>query len=136
LQKYNPSVRFTVYPDLGHNCWTVTYENDSLYQWLLQQKKFAYKAVSVDVSLLKRYTGTYADSERDTVDISLDKDKLFAKIRGKQSFELKPASETVFFIDANMPLDIRFDKSRAGKVNGFIAYENKEDKFERIVSKK
>ncbi len=136
LKKYNPSVRFTVYPDLGHNSWTVTYENDSLYQWLLQQKKFTYKEIPINVSLLKEYTGTYAGPERDTVDVSIDQDKLFAKIRGKQTFELKPASNTLFFIQENMPLDIQFSKSPAGRITGFIVYENKKDKFEKILSGK
>jgi len=31
----NPEVKFTIYPDAGHDCWTVTYENDELYTWLL-----------------------------------------------------------------------------------------------------
>lgn len=28
-------VRLTVYPDVGHDSWTVTYENPELYEWLL-----------------------------------------------------------------------------------------------------
>jgi predicted peptidase len=31
-------VKLTVYPDLEHDSWTVTYDNPELYQWLLQQK--------------------------------------------------------------------------------------------------
>ena len=41
----NPSVKFTVYPDANHNSWERTYNNDSVYQWLLSQKKFSYKHV-------------------------------------------------------------------------------------------
>lgn len=33
------NVKFTVYPDAGHNVWTVTYDNPELYQWLLKQKR-------------------------------------------------------------------------------------------------
>ena len=32
---YNPSVKFTVYPDANHNSWERTYNNDSVYEWLL-----------------------------------------------------------------------------------------------------
>jgi predicted peptidase len=33
------NVRFTVYPDGGHDAWTATYNNPELYEWFLQQKK-------------------------------------------------------------------------------------------------
>jgi predicted peptidase len=32
-------VRFTVYPDAGHDAWTETYANPELYQWFLAHKK-------------------------------------------------------------------------------------------------
>jgi predicted peptidase len=31
-------VKFTVYPDLKHECWTRTYENEELYKWFLSHK--------------------------------------------------------------------------------------------------
>ena len=33
------NARFTVYPDAGHDAWTVTYANQELYDWLLQQRR-------------------------------------------------------------------------------------------------
>jgi predicted peptidase len=33
------SVKFTVYPDAGHDVWTRTYDDPELYRWLLQQKR-------------------------------------------------------------------------------------------------
>lgn len=33
------NVKFTVYPDAGHDSWTETYDNPKLYEWLLQQKR-------------------------------------------------------------------------------------------------
>ena len=32
-------VRLTVYPDLEHDSWTVTYDNMELYRWLLRQRR-------------------------------------------------------------------------------------------------
>jgi predicted peptidase len=32
-------VKFTVYPEAGHDSWTETYANPELYEWLLQQKR-------------------------------------------------------------------------------------------------
>lgn len=39
LQRCNGNVRFTAYPNTGHEMCTTAYENDELYNWLLQQKK-------------------------------------------------------------------------------------------------
>lgn len=33
------SVRFSVYPDVGHDAWTRAYEDPELYRWLLQQRR-------------------------------------------------------------------------------------------------
>ncbi len=32
-------VKFTVYPEPGHNCWTVSYDNPKLYEWFLSHRK-------------------------------------------------------------------------------------------------
>lgn len=32
-------IKFTVYPDAGHDSWTVTYDNPELYDWLLTHKR-------------------------------------------------------------------------------------------------
>jgi len=37
IRKAGGNVKFTSYPKLGHNCWTVTYDNPVLYTWLLKQ---------------------------------------------------------------------------------------------------
>jgi dipeptidyl aminopeptidase/acylaminoacyl peptidase len=31
--------KLTVYPDAGHDSWTATYNNQELYDWLLQHHK-------------------------------------------------------------------------------------------------
>jgi predicted peptidase len=33
------NIQYTVYPDLKHDCWTVTYNNPELYEWLLKQRR-------------------------------------------------------------------------------------------------
>lgn len=35
LRAAGGNVRFTLYPDAGHDSWTVTYENPELYTWFL-----------------------------------------------------------------------------------------------------
>jgi predicted esterase len=41
LKKAGGRVRFTAYPDAGHDAWTATYENPQLYKWLLEQVRGA-----------------------------------------------------------------------------------------------
>ncbi len=38
LKKVGGDVQLKVYPDLPHDCWTVTYENPEVYDWLLKQR--------------------------------------------------------------------------------------------------
>jgi len=35
FKKRGVDIKFTVYPEAGHDSWSKTYENPELYQWLL-----------------------------------------------------------------------------------------------------
>jgi len=37
----NKEVKFTRYPDAGHDCWTKSYANPDLYDWFLEHKRGA-----------------------------------------------------------------------------------------------
>ncbi len=39
LQACNGNVKYTVYPDVGHDSWTQSYSNPALYEWFLQQRR-------------------------------------------------------------------------------------------------
>ncbi len=39
LRKLGGTPNFTVYPEAGHDAWTVTYDNPDLYAWLLRQTR-------------------------------------------------------------------------------------------------
>lgn len=41
LKKAAGEAKLTVYPDLPHDCWTVTYNNPEVYEWLLSHKRAA-----------------------------------------------------------------------------------------------
>jgi predicted peptidase len=41
LTKIGAEVKFTIYPDAGHDSWTETYNNPELYDWFLQHKRKA-----------------------------------------------------------------------------------------------
>jgi predicted peptidase len=38
LEKCGGDVKFTIYPEAGHDAWTETYNNPDLYDWLLQHQ--------------------------------------------------------------------------------------------------
>lgn len=39
LNQAHGNVKFTIYPEAGHDAWTATYNNPELYEWLLAQKR-------------------------------------------------------------------------------------------------
>jgi predicted peptidase len=39
LKAAGGDVKFTIYPDAGHDAWTETYNNPELYDWLLQHRR-------------------------------------------------------------------------------------------------
>jgi predicted peptidase len=39
LKAAGADVKFTVYPEAGHDSWTATYDNPELWEWLLKQKR-------------------------------------------------------------------------------------------------
>ncbi|NCP84723.1 MAG: prolyl oligopeptidase family serine peptidase [Bacteroidetes bacterium] len=39
LKKNGSNVLYTEYPDASHNCWTRTYKNKSVYEWLFKQRR-------------------------------------------------------------------------------------------------
>jgi predicted peptidase len=38
LKKAGGDAKITVYPDLPHDCWTVTYNNPEVYEWMLSKR--------------------------------------------------------------------------------------------------
>ena len=39
LKEKNKNIRLTTYPNIMHDSWTITYENQEVYDWLLSFKK-------------------------------------------------------------------------------------------------
>lgn len=45
LQACGGNVRFTIYPDVGHNCWNQVYTTPELYTWLTKQQRLEPKSM-------------------------------------------------------------------------------------------
>jgi pimeloyl-ACP methyl ester carboxylesterase len=135
LKKYNSNVRFTLYPDANHNSWDTTYNNDSLYAWLLAQKKFRHQPVVVKQQTLKEYEGVYVgERNKDTLTIVLENEKLVAK-PGRNSIELKAASDTSFFWDDNSIDEVRFIRNSKKAVTGFMLLVDEQLSFRKLAKK-
>ena len=96
LRKYNPEVRFTLYPDANHNSWDTTYNLEGLYSWLLSHTKYHYKPMKMPVEKLQQYKGVYvAAHNKDTIQVSVDSGKLMLKT-GRDLIPLKPYAVSKF----------------------------------------
>jgi dienelactone hydrolase len=129
-KKYNKSVRYTLYPDANHNSWDTTYSNDSLYQWMLAQTKFSYKEVPVNASQLKQYEGKYVSPGSDTVIMVVENGGLIAK-PGRETYTLKGSGNDLFFIEPDLPFEIRFMKKK-GMVSGFMFMGDVRTSFRKL----
>jgi len=136
LKKFNPGVKFTIYPELEHNSWEVTYNNDSLYEWFLSQKKFRYDPVTVPEKILKEYEGYYTNAKRDTLQIVMENGKLIAK-PGRNTIELRASSNTNFYWNPDSVDEVQFLRDKNGAVTGLsILTEEKEEARKISVVKK
>lgn len=131
LKPYNPSVKFTIYPEANHNSWDLTYNNDSLYTWLLAQKKFIQTAIAVDEKILKEYEGIYVNANNDSLRMVLENGKLFAKPR-QGSIELKASSDSNFFWNERSIDEVRFVRDKKNKVTGYIVFSGEKEEVKKV----
>ena len=129
-RRFNPSVRFTLYPEANHNSWDLTYNNDSLYQWLLTQTRFQYREVPITSEVLKKYTGRYLSPSGDTVSFSVEKNVLMAN-PGRGNIPLKPAGNHLFFVQPEEPVEVEFILNK-GLVTSFILRTDKWEVFRKL----
>lgn len=129
-RRYNPDVQFTLYPNLEHNSWDTTYNNENLYTWLLAQKKYTHKEVPVKASLLQEYTGSYTDGV-DSFDFAIENEQLTVIPKRGRKFPLKASSETNFFVHPSAPVEIQFVRHKK-KVDSFILYDRKQVIYRKI----
>ena len=131
LKKYNNNIKLTVYPDANHDSWTPTYNNDSLYTWLLQQKKFRFPRKSMDAKELEKYAGGYAQEGEQTLHLIVKDGKLVVK--EEPSVEVIPSGKDLFF--ATVPdeeLEVKFHRNQQGHITGFSLYQDSIMEFRKV----
>jgi hypothetical protein len=133
VRKYSKTgeVKFTLYPDANHNSWDVTYNNDSLYQWLLSKRRFRFSPVAVPDATLKLYTGQYADPKSDTVTLITENGRLLIK-DANNKVVLKATSPANFYWQDDAIDEIEFSKNPDGTVSGFSLLAGERKFFRRV----
>ena len=131
LKKFNPNVKLTIYPEANHDSWTATYNNDSLYTWFLQQKKFHFPRVTLDSKALNEYAGTYVQNTKDTVRLVVQDNKL--KVKDQPQFEVIPTTNNSFFIVLNdVEMELKFKRNIRRKVDKLLVMEDPVVEFTKI----
>ncbi|MGE5520872.1 MAG: prolyl oligopeptidase family serine peptidase [Candidatus Dadabacteria bacterium] len=127
---YNAGIKFTLYPEANHNSWDKTYNNDSVYTWMLSQTKFRYKEVPLSVETLRQYEGYYVGPDQDTVQLVVTTGRLTARVNG-QVIPLLPASTNLFFINPELSMDLRFSAGNK-RAPSFIFFGDRKLVYRRV----
>jgi predicted peptidase len=120
LKKFNPEVKLTIYPEAKHDSWTPTYNNDSLYSWMLQHNE----------KQLNEYVGTYVQNVRDTVRLIVQENKLMVK---DQPLEVVPTTDNSFFIVINeVEMELKFKRDIRRKIEKLLVMDDKVVEFKKV----
>lgn len=127
LRKYNhPNLKFTVYPEAGHDSWTETYNNEAIYSWMLSHKRFKYKETPISPEELEEYTGTYFSKdyegkESPSFQVIAVNNKIKVKWNEEQySDEYSFGGNDKFFTTPDKYDHIKFSRDENKQISGFI----------------
>jgi pimeloyl-ACP methyl ester carboxylesterase len=134
LKRYN-NVQLTVYPNAVHDCWTETYNNDNLYKWFLEHKKFRFVQSSLTGSP-EKFTGLFL-SDNDTANVFQNEGKLWISygFKGSGKEVMKPIDRNTFFLNENELTEIKYITDTNGSMSSFIFYSNSKKIFNRVKQK-
>jgi poly(3-hydroxybutyrate) depolymerase len=62
LRQFGGKVKFTVYPEASHDCWTAAYNTPALYDWMLQQRRKPAAAPAQRVAVTRKAVEIEAES--------------------------------------------------------------------------
>ena len=116
----NPNVKFTVYPEAGHDSWTETYNNEAVYTWMLSHKRFKYEEKAIAAEALHEYSGTYLSAEGDrTVFLIVRDNGLVIGWDEKASSTVYFAGNDKFFFESVRFENLKFVRDEKKVITGF-----------------
>jgi predicted esterase len=131
LKKFNPDVKLTIYPDANHDSWTQTYNNDSLYTWMLQHKKFHFPRMNLSEKQLTEYAGTYVQKTNDTLRLVVQDGTLVVK--EQPGIELVPTASNSFFVMMNdVETEVKFKRDIRRKIDKLLVIDDNLVEFKKV----
>jgi hypothetical protein len=122
----------TIYPEAFHDSWTETYNNQELYEWFLQHKKYKPQPVSTNPELFKSLAGEYHFIYNDRkINIVTSGTNLYAEEIEDVSVALIPESAYAYHF-RNSKGGITFQLDHEGKVTGLIYYHDGEMPAQKV----
>ena len=121
LKEFEADVKFTLYPDAGHDSWTNTYQNQELYKWLLSKSKDP-ASPTIAEKILNRYVGRYKYSEQEIMEVTSEGKSLYVQSSvAKRKILMRPLTNTKFRLPGPISGDgdMYFNVTQEGKVAGF-----------------
>ncbi|HZY36624.1 MAG TPA: prolyl oligopeptidase family serine peptidase [Mucilaginibacter sp.] len=134
VRQFNPGAKLTLYPETGHDSWTTTYDNDTVYTWMLAQHKSARKRVLLPVSVLNDYCGAYVGKGTDTVYLTVKDDAILATSHDNTTL-LIPAKKDLFFMDEHSSADACFERDTDGEVSKLVVLSSEREIYIKIPKK-
>jgi hypothetical protein len=131
LKQYN-NAKITIYPDTEHDSWTETYNNDELYKWFLDHKRFRFEEIKM-MDSLDKFTGLFS-SGNDSVTVFRVEDKLWIRygFGGYRVSLLKKSSGNTFFLGSDGPDEIRYNMNKEGFMSSFTFFTDTRRTFFRL----
>lgn len=115
-------VKFTIYPEAGHDSWTETYNNEEVYKWMLSHKRFKYQEKPIDTASLDEYAGTYSDDDDNDRSFQLLNQDGGLVIKWSEDFSssvYKFGGNDKFFAAPDKYEYIKFSRDSNNKITGF-----------------
>ena len=134
VRQYNPGAKLTLYPEAGHDSWTTTYNNDTIYTWMLAQNKSTRKRILLPDSELNDYRGVYVGKGTDTVYLTVKDNAILATWQGNTTL-LIPAKKDLFFLDEHSSADACFERDTDGEVSKLVILANEKEIYIKIPKK-
>ncbi len=98
LELYSSVFKLTTYAEMGHDISKITYENDSLYIWFLNQERMKQINYKINKELLAEYSGDYKYDNGELIKIFVSNDSLIVNINSYDLY-LTPENDSTFYID-------------------------------------
>lgn len=117
VKKYNPDIKFTVYPDIYHDSWVPVYDSSEWYEWLLSHKRFHFTEQEVPVSELEAYVGEYEVDGMPLV-LAISEGRLTSSFNGRNPTPLNSHAQDLFYFHPDYFDCIEFTRDAAGNVIG------------------